>query len=154
MTTTATDCGIGRDLADVCEERIADVPERRFLDLERHRHLALLPGGAKVRGLVRVEGEEERAGVLDAERGGVVGRAHRRCVRARDEDAADGAPRDPGGLVVREDRHVGDHHAGLSQEAELERELRAPERRRQGLLAEQLRDDEGHEGRLASRKRP
>ncbi len=57
--------------------------------------------------------------------------------------------------VLGEHRDVGDHDAGLRQQAQLERELHAPgERGSERGPTEELGDDHRHELRLAARESP
>ena len=68
---------VGRDPPDVPEERVTEVAEVRLLDVERDSHRPELPFGTHPVDLVRVEREEERLRIGQAQRAGVVHRPHR-----------------------------------------------------------------------------
>ena len=100
------------------------------------------------RRLLRVEREEDRLRVLEAERARVVHRAHRRGMRAGDEDPADRALRQRRVCAARRARDVRDDDAGLRQQPQLERELQCGDARgrEQRAPAEEL----GHDRRVTN----
>src|SRR5436190_10365056 len=113
------------DLVQGTEQRIPDVTEGRLFDLERDAHAARRPLRAQTLGLVVLEREEERLCVLEPEGRGVVHRAHRRGVRARNEQSTYRPLRQRQVAVLGQDGNVGDDDSRLPQQPELERQLRA-----------------------------
>jgi hypothetical protein len=72
-----------------------------------------------------------------------------------DEDATDHVLRSVRFAGAGEHRHVGDHHARLAQEAELERELgRMGDSRADRTPPEELGEDHRDEVRFPARERP
>ncbi len=119
MTTTASGA-VCRVVTEIGEERVAEVAEGRLDDVEREADVVPFPVAPYVLRLFGIESEEDGADVFELEGLREGDCPERGAVDARNEYAPDHAIADGG--FSGDERHVGDHDAGLLEQPQLQLE--------------------------------